>query len=238
MLSFFPFLLFFFSLLQLTPLSEADFFEFMMTLIPNTFRDFIAGFIQEIFRSSKGNISLSIVTALLLSSKAFISMQQGLNSMYRVKEQRKYIRLRVGAVIYSLLFALIIIAMLVVMVFGKWINRVFLAPIPFVGEVVHYLLQFRVLIFALILFFFFWGIYVFLPNQKRKFLSQIPGAVFSTLGWMGFSMGFSIYVEHFSNYASFYGTMTTIALVMVWLYGCMYMFFIGGLINSTWVTIS
>lgn len=28
--------------------------------------------------------------------------------------------------------------------------------------------------------------------------------------------------------------MTTIALIMVWLYGCMYVLFIGGIINRTW----
>ena len=50
-------------------------------------------------------------------------------------------------------------------------------------------------------------------------------------GWVVFSYGFSIYVDRFSNYSSFYGATTTIALAMVWLYGCMYMIFLGGLIN-------
>jgi membrane protein len=47
-----------------------------------------------------------------------------------------------------------------------------------------------------------------------------------------FSFFFSIYVDKYTNYASFYGAMTTIALIMVWLYGCMYVLFLGGVINS------
>lgn len=49
-----------------------------------------------------------------------------------------------------------------------------------------------------------------------------------------FSGIFSVYVDKYNNYSSFYGTMTTIALIMVWLYGCMYVLFIGGIINRTW----
>lgn len=51
---------------------------------------------------------------------------------------------------------------------------------------------------------------------------------------MIFSGIFSVYVDKYNNYSSFYGTMTTIALIMVWLYGCMYVLFIGGIINRTW----
>ncbi len=84
------------------------------------------------------------------------------------------------------------------------------------------------------LILFFWVIYVFLPNKKRRAKYQLPGAVFAAAAWMIFSGIFSVYVDKYNNYSSFYGTMTTIALIMVWLYGCMYVLFIGGIINRTW----
>ena len=68
--------------------------------------------------------------------------------------------------------------------------------------------------------------------QRAKY--QLPGAVFAAAAWMIFSGIFSVYVDKYNNYSSFYGTMTTIALIMVWLYGCMYVLFIGGIINRTW----
>ena len=64
--------------------------------------------------------------------------------------------------------------------------------------------------------------------------ATLPGAVFAAAAWMIFSGIFSVYVDKYNNYSSFYGTMTTIALIMVWLYGCMYVLFIGGIINRTW----
>lgn len=232
MLSFFPFMLFFFSLLNLTPLTQEDFTVWMLTVVPETFQDLVSGFTSEIYKGSTGRISITMISAVFLSSKAFLSLQQGLNAVYEVEEQRNYILLRVYGMVYSLVLAVILLFVLALMVFGNWIHLHFLAKIPIVGEMVYRILDFRVLISGLILFFFMWLMYFFLPNQKQSWRAQIPGAVFAAIGWVLFSYGFSIYVDYFSNYSSFYGAMTTIALVMVWLYGCMYMFFLGGMINS------
>ena len=231
MLSFFPFLLFFFSVLNLTPLSQEDFTIWLLTVVPEAFEDVVKGFTQEIYKGSTGRISITMLFAIFLSSKAFLSLQQGMNAVYEVKEQRNYILLRIYGMIYSLILALILVFMLALMVFGNWIHMHFLAKLPLIGELADRILNFRILISGLILFVFMWLIYVFLPNQKQTWRAQIPGAVFSSVGWVAFSYGFSIYVDYFSNYSSFYGATTTIALAMVWLYGCMYMIFLGGLIN-------
>ena len=231
MLSFFPFLLFFFSVLNLTPLSQEDFTIWLLTVVPEAFEDFVKGFTQEIYKGSTGRISITMLFAIFLSSKAFLSLKQGMNAVYEVKEQRNYILLRIYGMIYSLILALILVFMLALMVFGNWIHMHFLAKLPLIGELADRILNFRILISGLILFVFMWLIYVFLPNQKQTWRAQIPGAVFSSVGWVAFSYGFSIYVDYFSNYSSFYGATTTIALAMVWLYGCMYMIFLGGLIN-------
>ena len=231
MLSFFPFLLFFFSLLNLTPLSQEDFTLWRLTVVPEAFEDVVKGFTQEIYKGSTGRISITMIFAVFLSSKAFLSLQQGMNAVYEVKEQRNYVLLRIYGMIYSLILAVILVFMLALMVFGNWIHMHFLAKLPLIGELADRILNFRILISGLILFVFMWLIYVFLPNQKRTWRAQIPRAVFSSVGWVAFSYGFSIYVDYFSNYSSFYGATTTIALAMVWLYGCMYMIFLGGLIN-------
>lgn len=102
---------------------------------------------------------------------------------------------------------------------------------------------------------FFTGMYVLIPNHKLHgyvsdyvpsdeiagstitpsrvtFISQLPGAITATIGWLGFSYLYSFYVDHISNYSSIYGAMTTIALLMVWLYACMYILFFGGWLNE------
>lgn len=231
MLSFFPFLLFFFSLLNLTPLTEKDFMVWMSTMLPETFHDYVAGFTREIYKGSTGRISITVISAIFLSSKAFLALQQGVNAVYGVKEQRNYVLLRILGMFYSIVLAVVMIFLLGIVVFGKWFHAHFFVQIPIVGELIGRILDFRVSIAILVLFVFMWMMYCFLPNQKQRWKEQVVGAVLASAGWILFSYGFSVYVERFNNYASFYGAMTTIALVMVWLYGCMYMFFLGGLLN-------
>lgn len=234
-LSFFPFMLFFFSLLNLTPLTENDFVKWTNALVPESFHGIISSVAGDIYTSGSGRISITVITAIYLSSKAFISFQRGLDDMYQVRESRNFIFIRLYSILYSIVFAVFLILVLGFLVFGNKVrNRIFLAiGIEKTPSFLNNILDYRMLICIPILLIFFWMLYVFLPNKVQRVKYQLPGAAFSAVSWIVFSAVFSVYVDKYNNYASFYGTMTTIALVMVWLYGCMYVIFIGGLINST-----
>lgn len=233
-LSFFPFMLFFFTLLNLTPFTEADFLAWARAIVPASLQEAMGTFTNEVFSGNTGGrISITVITAIWLSSKAFVSLQKGINVMYEIEETRNYVLLRLYSVLYSLIFAVLLLIVLAVMVFGKQINEKFFPGLGWLGD----LLNIRLWICIPVLFVFFWLIYIFCPNKKaaekkKSMKAQIPGAVFAAMGWIVFSGLFSVYVDRYNNYASFYGTMTTIALIMVWLYGCMYVLFLGGLINS------
>lgn len=238
-LSFFPFMLFFFSLLNLTPLSEENFLVWASTFVPEAFQDLLYNFTHEIYTGSTGGrISVTIITAIYLSSRSFLALQQGLNSMYQVKESRNAFWLRVYSVIYSIVLAVMLILVLGIMVFGHWLADFFLLRIPIIGYIFQFIMHYRMLICAPTLYLFFWMLYYFMPSQKQRWKEQILGAIFSAAGWMFLSVFFSLYVDGHSNYVSFYGTLTTIAFVMLWVYGCMYIVFLGGLLNSVQIEVS
>lgn len=218
-LSFFPFQLFVFSLLSYTPLSKEDFIGWILSILPQSLSGAIEGLAREVYSSGTGIISVTIISAVYLSSKAFLCLSQGMDEMYGVTEKRNFILERVYAVIYSVVFAVFLVLVLGMLVFGQIIF--------------DSLLVYRIVFCFPFLIGFFWLLYIFLPNRKAVIMYQLPGAVISAIVLIIFSAAFSIYVERFSNYSSFYGTMTTIALTMVWLYWCMNMIFVGGLINST-----
>ena len=75
-------------------------------------------------------------------------------------------------------------------------------------------------------------LYTYLPNRKMAFIRQLPGAVFTSVAWAVFSYVFSIYLEYASNMSVLYGSLTTLVVVMLWLYFCMYLLFIGAEINQ------
>ncbi|MFR8333194.1 MAG: YihY/virulence factor BrkB family protein [Oscillospiraceae bacterium] len=78
----------------------------------------------------------------------------------------------------------------------------------------------------------FAAMFMFLPNRRNKFLPSLPGALLASLGWQLFSGFFSLYVEHFSNFSTIYGSLSAVAIAMLWLYTCMAIVFYGGALNK------
>ena len=99
-----------------------------------------------------------------------------------------------------------------------------------------HIINFRALWALMILIIFFLGIYTFVPDKRLKLRDQLPGAVFSTVGWMAFSFAFSLYFSHIGgkNYSYMYGSLTAIVLLLLWLYFCMCILFFGAEINYFW----
>ena len=77
----------------------------------------------------------------------------------------------------------------------------------------------------------FWAILCVFPNRRIPLLRALPGAAGASLGWLGFSSLFSVYVQHFGSYSVFYGSLAGIAMAMLWLYVCMSILFYGGVLN-------
>ena len=54
----------------------------------------------------------------------------------------------------------------------------------------------------------------------------------ATVAWEIPSIGFSIYLEYFPGVTRMYGNMTTMILLMLWVYFCMYIILLGAEINE------
>ena len=102
-----------------------------------------------------------------------------------------------------------------------------------IGRITSHIINFRAAWFFLVLFVFFLGIYTFVPDKKLRLREQLPGALFSSLGWMGFSLAFSLYFSYAggSNYSYMYGSLAAIVLLLLWLYFCICILFLGAEIN-------
>jgi membrane protein len=65
-------------------------------------------------------------------------------------------------------------------------------------------------------------------KDKRwaKFRLQLPGVFLTALCWLGLSYGIRIYVKYFNGF-SIYGSLTSIAVIMIWFYFSMYILLYG-----------
>ena len=155
---------------------------------------------------------------------------RGLNVINDVKETRNYIVLRLQSCLYTLILLASIVLMLMIVVFGGVLVDAIVEWLPRAVYLLEFLMNIRFIFSLFILTIFFIVLYSWLPNTKVRFKTQIPGAVFTSVVWSAFSWAFSFYVNRFSAF-SMYGSLSTLIVVMIWMYFCMYIILLGALIN-------
>lgn len=232
MLSFFPFIILLVTLVQYTSLMPADIYRATQAVFPPSMDAFVLGIINEVYSKTAVTISLSAIMTAWSAGKGFMGLIQGMNMIYNVEERRNYIILRLQSALYTVVFVVAIILSLVVLVFGNSLHKMAMEYIPILTYVTGIILRLKGMVSIAILAALFMLLYRFVPNRKVRIIRQAPGAAFSAVCWYVFSIVFSLYVEYSPGLANMYGSLTTIVLVMLWLYFCMYIILIGAEINS------
>lgn len=231
MLCLIPIILLLITLVQYTPVTKADVMTAVIQVFPSSVDSLITSIVNQVYNQSTGIIPVTVVVALWSAGKGVLAMTGGLNCVYNCRETRNYIFLRIRATLYTVMFILVIIFLLVLSVFGNTLNIFIAEHVPILSRLADWLIRMRVYITPAVLMVFSLLIYKFLPNRKDSLKKQIPGAIFAAIGWMIVSWIFSVYVDLFKGFSDMYGSLTTIVLIMLWMYFCMYSILLGGEIN-------
>lgn len=236
-LSLIPIILLLLTLVQYTPVTKADVMTVAYEFFPTSIRIAIVSIINEVYNQSRSVIPLTALVALWSAGRGTLAITNGLNCIYGQSETRNYIFLRVRAAIYTFLLVIVIVLSLVLLGFGNtislWVNQ-YVPVFQYVAEII---IEIRTITIICVLIVFSMLIYRFLPNNSRKLKDQIPGAVFTSFGWTMASFVISVYMDVFKGFSNMYGSLTTIVLIMLWFYFCMYIMLIGGEIN-VWIEVA
>lgn len=229
-LSLMPTLIIVCALLPLTSLTEKNLVSVIVEIMPDFLDSLTALIIRQMYEQSARILPIAIIVMLWSSSKGMLALMVGLNEVNDVQETRNYFMLRIEAAFYMVITVVSLLVSLVLSVFGKTIVYTIYSLSPNVGGLLLLLMRFRFLFVWVLLTGVFIITYTYVPNKKMKMRHQIPGAVFSAVGWSAFSFVFSIYVEHFHGMSA-YGSLSTIIIMMFWLYCCIYILLIGANLN-------
>lgn len=228
----FPLFMLLLTLIRYTPVTEHMLMESALSIMPNTLDPLIEQIIREMYSQSNfAIISLTAVTALWSASKAILAVIRGLNSVFGIDEKRNYFHLRIVASFYTIVFIILIVLALGLMVFGNSLLRFFGRNMPLLYEFAELFISLRALYVPIIFTIAFVYLYKIVQNKEYSFFDYLPGALFTSLGWIIFSYVYSFYIDNFASSTYFYGSLTTVVLLMLWIYICMYILFIGAEIN-------
>lgn len=232
MLSLVPIILLLMTLVRYTPVTQADIMKAAYELFPKTVSSTIISIVNEVYNQTGTAISVTLLMALWSAGKGVLAISNGLNTIRGQIETRNYVFLRLRAAFYTVLFLIAIILSLVLLGFGNSISLLVNAYVPVLQYITDFIIEIRTIVMILVLIVFSLCIYMFLPNKRRKLRSQLPGAIFTAFGWTLASFIFSVYMDIFKGFSNMYGSLTTIVIIMLWLYFCMYVMLLGGEIND------
>jgi len=229
------------SILGLAARSAVRFYEHLLQYLsivvpPAALGTVLQTFNQTTAASSSGKLTFGLIAALWSASVGFSAIQDSLNVVYRVREERPYWKARLSAIGITFVLSIVITLMLASLLLADFVARLarlhiyhhFLAAwaagsLRAVGWL--FATVFLSLLFALI--------YYFAPDVKvSQWHWLTPGSAIGMLGWLVASLGLRMYVHYISNYSATYGSLGTVIILLTWFYLSGLMLLLGGEINS------
>lgn len=232
-LSIFPFLIFINALIASFNIPSETVFDILDPFMPERIVSFIANYIEYInTQNSATLLSIGIVLAVFSSSKSVRSLASAFNNAYEVHSRRSFFAQVLFSMLFILLFGIILLACIVIVALGNGFIARFISQITVSFKFVDLLTVWRWIIMSAVLFFIILLLYKILPSTKIKLAEAIPGTIFSLVGILLLTLVFSIYVNNFLSYVSFYGSIGAIMLLMLWMYFAGVVLVLGAEVNS------
>lgn len=232
-LSFMPFLMLLITLIRFSALSVDTLMEFAATFATPSFLTIIEALIEQLYTTDDSGFFLfSLISLMWAAGKGFVSLIEGLNSVFDINEHRGYFKLRFYSVIYTCVFVVIILICIAVFILGGQFLKLLHHYLPVIAQFIEQIMAIRSLISIGLFTIFFTFLYVTIPYRNTKIRRQFPGAFFAAFCWTVFSYLFSLYVKLSERLSLLYGGLTSLIMIILWLYICMYIFLIGAEINQ------
>ncbi|NLW27469.1 YihY/virulence factor BrkB family protein [Acetivibrio saccincola] len=237
-LSFFPFLIFLLTLISYTPVNSEKLMAFFSDTLPQVSYNIVLNTINQAIASRQSTLlPIGMITTIWMSSNGMNAVISGLNKAFNQKESRPFWKVRGISIIATLFLAIAILFSLVLLVFGEIVGKKIFQFLGvsrlFIGvwNITRYIITFSsmTIVFSLL--------YRFTPNNPPSLKEVIPGAIFSTSGWIIVSLLFSIYVNNYSNYSNMYGGIGGIIILLIWLYWISVIILLGGELNASLISI-
>lgn len=236
----------FFFVLSLIPLialvgAVASLFSISIDSLVNLIQQSVPGSAANLLIpiiSGKGinfNMIVFFVSTFILASNGTHSIIVTSNRLYKIKDS-SYLRRRIKAIFMILILVILLIFILLVPAFGDFIFG-FIRLIFHEEKIITVLYKtYHIVKYPLSILLIYCTIkliYTLSPDKNIPSNTTTYGALFTTITWIVATEIYSIYVEVFAKYDLFYGSISNILILLLWVYVLSYVFVLGMAINST-----
>ncbi len=183
------------------------------------------------------NVAVFFIAAFLLASNGAYSVITTSNRIYQVEDNSELKR-RSKAVLLTFILVSLLFFLILVPAFGD--SLISLAEINLHNEKLAAFIRnlYHLGKYPLSLFLLYFNIkliYILAPDKEVTSKEVRAGAMFTTIFWLISSKIYAFYVEYFSHYDIFYGSMSNILVLLFWVYILAYIFTLGMSFNQAGV---
>ena len=171
---------------------------------------------------------LAILLALWAASGGMGNLMTAISTAYDEEEKRSFIKKRALALVLTVgAIVFLIVMMSLVAVFPVIADLIDNGVVRILLQVVRWVLIAVLVSVALAV------LYRVAPDRDSPKMRWVSvGAAAATVLWLVASLGFSIYVANFGNYAKTYGAIAGIVVMLLWLWITSYAILLGAEINA------
>lgn len=234
LLSFFPLLIALGNILPYLNLNDQNVLPYIQELLPPYVYNTVSETVSSLLKTSSGGLlSISAIGTFWAVSKGINGIRISLDKAYGVEKEKLQFLRRLFSFLMVFLLMLSIFFLLLIMGFGQTVLEYVL---PIFGLPEEILTTFKTLRWPLtssVLLVILIMLYYFVPSAKVHFRTILPGAVFTTIGWMLVTQFYSIYISYFSKRINSYGAIGSVIFFILWLNIAATLIIVGGVINVT-----
>jgi membrane protein len=154
----------------------------------------------------------SVAITLWMASSLFAAIIDAMNRIYGVAETRSWLRIRLSAMIMTIIQAAILLGSLIAIVAGPEI----LSRLHFRGGTILLAAALQWIVISIMVLLSFALTFYVGPDADQKWEWITPGSFFGTGVFLGFSGLFRLYVQHFANYNKTYGSLGGVMVLLFW----------------------
>ena len=133
------------------------------------------------------------------------------------------------SILFSLVFLAAIYFAMLVMLTGRQFITTVNKLLPFI-DISHSWNWMRFLVMGGIFFVLVWGVYETAKRNCDEY-STFPGTVVTTVALVAESLLFSVFIGRSAKYPLVYGSLASLILLMLWLYSCWLIIYVGAAVN-------
>ncbi len=216
-----PALIYFITLLPILPINnlESSLLSLFESILPAEVYEVMEDTIAELFVKRVGLQFFGIVIALFFATNAVNGMIQAFNATYHSLETRTWLRRRgMAASLVAIMFVLVTTALSLIL-FGRMaINLLVEHELINTRFTIYIIRMSKWIVIIALTYFALSFIYWLGPSRKIKWKFYSAGSTLASILVISTSLIFSSIMNNFGQFNKFFGSISTLIIILLWIY--------------------